>query len=116
MRLLDARTLGLVDIADDGVPPYAILSHTWGDEEITIQQLRRLGGCSQQTLASPQTLDKKRRATVLKKGYIKIAGAAQLAVGRGLDYIWVDTCCIDKTSSSELSEAINSMYLWYEKS
>ncbi|KAL7945308.1 hypothetical protein V8C42DRAFT_322764 [Trichoderma barbatum] len=116
MRLLDARTLGLVDIADDGVPPYAILSHTWGDEEITIQQLRRLGGCSQQTLASPKTLDKKRRATVLKKGYIKIAGAAQLAVSRGLDYIWVDTCCIDKTSSAELSEAINSMYLWYEQS
>ncbi|UKZ72645.1 hypothetical protein TrVFT333_000278 [Trichoderma virens FT-333] len=116
MRLLDARTLGLVDITDDRVPPYAILSHTWGDEEITIQQLRRLGGCSQSTLASPKTLDKKRRATVLKKGYVKIAGAAQLAVSRGLDYIWVDTCCIDKTSSAELSEAINSMYLWYEKS
>ncbi|KAL7801883.1 hypothetical protein V8C43DRAFT_272207 [Trichoderma afarasin] len=116
MRLLDARTLGLVDITDDSIPPYAILSHTWGDEEITIQQLRRLGGCSQTTLASPQTLDKKRRAIVLKKGYIKISGAAQLAVSRGLDYIWVDTCCIDKTSSAELSEAINSMYLWYEKS
>ncbi|KAL7915311.1 hypothetical protein GGI35DRAFT_489010 [Trichoderma velutinum] len=116
MRLLDARTLGLVDVSDDGIPPYAILSHTWGDEEITIQQLRRLGGCSQSTLASPLTLDKKRRTIVLKKGYIKIAGAAQLAVSRGLDYIWVDTCCIDKTSSAELSEAINSMYLWYEKS
>ncbi|KAL7934047.1 hypothetical protein V8C35DRAFT_45465 [Trichoderma chlorosporum] len=116
MRLLDARTLLLVDVAGDDVPPYAILSHTWGDEEITIQQLRRLGGCSPQTLASPQTLDKKRRATVLKKGYIKISGAAQLAVSRGLDYIWVDTCCIDKTSSAELSEAINSMYLWYEQS
>ncbi|RFU79887.1 het domain [Trichoderma arundinaceum] len=116
MRLLDARTLALVDVTDDGVPPYAILSHTWGDEEITIQQLRRLGGCSQLTLSSPKTLDKKRRAIVLKKGYVKIAGAAQLAVSRGLDYLWVDTCCIDKTSSSELSEAINSMYLWYEQS
>ncbi|TFA98847.1 hypothetical protein CCMA1212_009450 [Trichoderma ghanense] len=116
MRLLDARTLELVDVIDNNVPRYAILSHTWGDEEITIQQLRRLGGCSQLSLASPQTLDKKRRATVLKKGYIKISGAAQLAVSRGLDYLWVDTCCIDKTSSAELSEAINSMYLWYEQS
>ncbi|KAK1253247.1 hypothetical protein MKX07_001324 [Trichoderma sp. CBMAI-0711] len=116
MRLIDARTLELVDVVDNNVPRYAILSHTWGDEEITIQQLRRLGGCSQVSLASPQTLDKKRRATVLKKGYIKISGAAQLAVSRGLDYLWVDTCCIDKTSSAELSEAINSMYLWYEQS
>ncbi|PTB78744.1 hypothetical protein M440DRAFT_1399860 [Trichoderma longibrachiatum ATCC 18648] len=116
MRLLDARTLELVDVVDNNVPRYAILSHTWGDEEVTIQRLRRLGGCSQLSLASPQTLDKKRRATVLKKGYIKISGAAQLAVSRGLDYLWVDTCCIDKTSSAELSEAINSMYLWYEQS
>ncbi|KAL6879204.1 hypothetical protein J3F83DRAFT_725438 [Trichoderma novae-zelandiae] len=116
MRLLDARTLELVDVIDNSVPRYAILSHTWGDEEVTIQQLRRLGGCSQLSLASPQTLDKKRRATVSKKGYIKISEAAQLAVSRGLDYLWVDTCCIDKTSSAELSEAINSMYLWYEQS
>jgi len=28
----------------------------------------------------------------------------------------IDTCCIDKKSSAELSEAINSMYKWYEKS
>ncbi|KAH6611511.1 het domain [Trichoderma cornu-damae] len=118
MRLLDAKTLALVDITDDDVPPYAILSHTWGDEEITIQQLRRLGGPSQLTpsSSSPKALDKKRRAIALKKGYIKVARAARLAASRGLDYIWVDTCCIDKTSSAELSEAINSMYLWYERS
>ncbi|KAM0255467.1 hypothetical protein ACHAQJ_005767 [Trichoderma viride] len=116
MRLLDARTLQLVDVTDDGVPPYAILSHTWGDEEITIQQLRRLGGSSQLTSSSPKPRDKKRKAIVSKKGYMKIAGAAQLALSRGLNYIWADTCCIDKTSSAELSEAINSMYLWYEQS
>ena len=76
--------LALVDIASDLVPPDAILSHTWGDEEITIQQSARLGGCSPQTLASLQTLDKKRRATVLKRatsrspallGWLLVAGS-----------------------------------------
>ena len=32
----------------------------------------------------------------------------------GLSHAWIDTCCIDKSSSAELSEAINSMYTWYE--
>lgn len=116
MRLLDAKTLELVDITGDDTPPYAIISHTWGDEEVTIQQLRRLGGHSHLTSSSPKPLDKKRRAILSKKGHVKIAGAARLAVSRGLDYLWIDTCCIDKTSSAELSEAINSMYLWYEQS
>ncbi|KAL5905981.1 hypothetical protein ACKVV1_010394 [Pyricularia oryzae] len=31
-----------------------------------------------------------------------------------IPYVWVDICCIDKTSSAELSEAINSMFRWYE--
>ncbi|KAL6897667.1 hypothetical protein GGI43DRAFT_98752 [Trichoderma evansii] len=116
MRLLDTKTLELVDIAGDNTPPYAILSHTWGDEEVTIQQLRRLGGHAQLASSSAKPLDKKRRTILSKKGYIKIAGAARLAVSRGLNYLWIDTCCIDKTSSAELSEAINSMYLWYEQS
>ncbi|KAM0523112.1 hypothetical protein ACHAPE_001604 [Trichoderma viride] len=116
MRLLDAKTLELVDILDDNVPPYAIISHTWGEEEVSIQQLRRLGGHSHLASSSPKPLDKKRRAILSKKGYVKIAGAARLAVSRGLDYLWFDSCCIDKNSSSELSEAINSMYLWYEQS
>ncbi|EHK42059.1 hypothetical protein TRIATDRAFT_229477, partial [Trichoderma atroviride IMI 206040] len=116
MRLLDAKTLELVDILDDDVPPYAIISHTWGDEELTIQQLRRLGRHSHLASSSPKPLDRKRRAILSKKGYVKISGAARLAVSRGLNYLWADTCCIDKTSSSELSEAINSMYLWYEQS
>ncbi|KAL7919178.1 putative ankyrin repeat-containing protein [Trichoderma austrokoningii] len=111
MRLLDAKALEIVDVLDD-VPPYAIISHTWGDEEVTIQQLRRLGAHSHLT-SSSRPLDKKRRAMISKAGYIKITGAARLAISRGLDYLWIDTCCIDKTSSAELSEAINSMYQWY---
>ncbi|TBU26281.1 HET-domain-containing protein [Dichomitus squalens] len=43
----------------------------------------------------------------------KIREACRVAREAGYDYLWIDSCCIDKTSSSELSEAINSMYLWY---
>lgn len=50
-----------------------------------------------------------------KKGYGKIQAACWLARNKGLSYLWVDTCCIDKTSSSELTEAINSMYRWYKE-
>jgi Heterokaryon incompatibility protein (HET) len=45
-------------------------------------------------------------------GYTKVRKACSIAASHGLDYIWIDTCCIDKTSSAELSEAINSMYRW----
>ncbi|KAH8685328.1 hypothetical protein BGZ61DRAFT_303407, partial [Ilyonectria robusta] len=52
-------------------------------------------------------------ATKLKAGYLKIEQTCKEARKRGLRYVWVDTCCIDKTSSAELSEAINSMFRWY---
>ncbi|KAI1792775.1 hypothetical protein LXA43DRAFT_315572 [Ganoderma leucocontextum] len=43
----------------------------------------------------------------------KIRMACAVARAHGHLLLWIDSCCIDKTSSSELSEAINSMYLWY---
>ena len=46
-------------------------------------------------------------------GYRKILSCCAQANSDGFDYVWIDTCCIDKRSSSELSEAINSMYSWY---
>ncbi|KAK5659664.1 hypothetical protein OQA88_872 [Cercophora sp. LCS_1] len=109
MRLLDARNLELVDVRDDDVPPYAILSHTWEDDEVTLQEVRRMRG------KLPQALNKQKQQIAEKKGFIKIKRAAAKAVHRGFNFIWIDTCCIDKTSSSELSEAINSMYRWYRQ-
>jgi len=78
------------------VPPYAILSHTWGNEEVSYQDI--------------QGSDAK-----LKTGFDKIKRCCEIATSDGLKYAWIDTCCIDKTSSSELSEAINSMYRWYQE-
>jgi hypothetical protein len=96
MRLLNAKTLKLTQFARD-VPPYAIVSHTWGDEEVSYQEI-----------------DLPERTA--KKGFAKILGCCRQALKDTLEWVWVDTCCIDKTSSAELSEAINSMYAWYRSS
>ncbi|KAK5655205.1 hypothetical protein OQA88_6104 [Cercophora sp. LCS_1] len=98
MRLIKTDTLDLVEFVDR-VPPYVILSHTWGPDEITFQDLATGS----------------RAAAKKKTGYAKIAGFCARAVEDGYEYAWMDTCCIDKTSSAELSEAINSMYRWYQE-
>ncbi|KAH8893860.1 HET-domain-containing protein [Thozetella sp. PMI_491] len=115
MRLIDVSTLRVVNVRDDEVPEYAILSHTWGteEEEVTFQEM----------IAYAEIPAKVKRKASLpaaallqrKKGFVKIVRAAEKAKEYNLDYIWIDTCCIDKTSSAELSEAINSMYRWYQQ-
>ena len=80
----------------DDVPPYVILSHTWGndDEEATFQDLMQGSGKS-------------------KAGYKKIQFCAGQADRDNIQHFWVDTCCINKSDYTELSEAINSMFHWY---
>ncbi|EME43454.1 hypothetical protein DOTSEDRAFT_174297, partial [Dothistroma septosporum NZE10] len=99
MRLLSTSSLEFRNFPDrDGrTPAYAILSHTWStipDEEVLYHDV--ING-----------------TTTTKKAFSKLDGAMRQARPR-YDWIWVDTCCIDKTSSAELSEAINTMYTWYE--
>lgn len=103
MRLLNTKTLELTTHPRD-CPPYAILSHTWGDNETPFEEF----------IAKP----KWRRSWSLlqKRNCPKVVHACSVAREQGYDWIWIDTCCIDKTSSTELSEAINSMYRYYEKS
>ncbi|KAK3905402.1 heterokaryon incompatibility protein-domain-containing protein, partial [Staphylotrichum tortipilum] len=98
MRLLRTDTLELVEFVER-VPPYVILSHTWGPDEVSLEDMTLL----------PKAVLKK------KTGYTKITGCAARAAADGYEYLWVDTCCIDKSSSAELSEAINSMYRWYQE-
>lgn len=96
MRLLDVETLRLVDFPDkQALPPYAILSHVWGIEEVTFRDI--------QDLPRARTM----------QGFRKIEGCCAVALANGYLFAWIDTCCIDKDSSAELSEAINSMYEWY---
>lgn len=108
MRLLNTKNLELVAKPDNDIPPYAILSHTWGSGEVSLQDMQGFGG----KLASTGRVKLFRT----KEGLKKVIDAAQLASSDGYEWIWIDTCCIDKTSSAELSEAINSMYKWYENS
>jgi hypothetical protein len=98
MRLINCNTLQLEEFFEDDTPRYAILSHRWGKEEVGLQQFLSGEGIVKS-----------------KAGYTKIVNFCALAKSKGHGYGWVDTCCIDKTSSAELSEAINSMYAWYEK-
>ncbi|KAF6832212.1 hypothetical protein CPLU01_06311 [Colletotrichum plurivorum] len=85
-------------------PPYAILSHTWGRDEVNFQEWEQLQEGDADTRARIQA----------KRGFKKIEDACRIARGDEPDYLWVDTNCIDKKSSAELSEAINSMFHWYE--
>ncbi|KAM0329297.1 hypothetical protein ACHAQA_004602 [Verticillium albo-atrum] len=98
MRLIHAQTYELFEYFAGDAPTYAILSHTWGNDEVTYHDIK--------------DLDPGVRA---KQGFLKIRYACLQATADKIDYVWVDTCCIDKSSSAELSEAINSMYQWYRE-
>jgi hypothetical protein len=96
MRLLNATSIEVERFTGE-VPPYAILSHRWEDDEVTLEDMKP-GGASKGM-----------------KGYRKLRLSCAMAARQGLNYIWIDTCCIDKTSSAELSEAINSMFRYYRE-
>jgi hypothetical protein len=109
MRLINTKTGYLEEFIGDDIPRYAILSHTWGKEEISLQDLQRM---MDPDLAN----DQKTWEVKEKKGFIKILRFVELAASKDIPYAWADTCCIDKTSSADLSESINSMYRWYKNS
>lgn len=101
MRLLHLDSNDELSITGDleSSNPYAILSHTWStedDDEVLLKDIVKKRGKN-------------------KPGYQKILFCGQEAKRDGLEYFWVDTCCIDKTSSAELTKAINSMFLWYRE-
>ncbi|KAI0753203.1 HET-domain-containing protein [Daedaleopsis nitida] len=85
---------------------YAILSHVWQRREMSFQELwnLRLPVVSSQLDSNPRS-----RASP------KIRECCKLAESHGYKWLWIDTCCIDRTSSSELSEAVNSMFAWYSQ-
>jgi len=99
MRLLHfdgLRELTWTVFAKQEIPPYAILSHTWGVEEVAFEDLEK-------------------HAAKSKAGYRKIVFCGEQAARDNLQYFWVDTCSIGKRNLAELSRAINSMYRWYQQ-
>ncbi|KAL8709015.1 MAG: hypothetical protein Q9220_006224 [cf. Caloplaca sp. 1 TL-2023] len=100
MRLLERSDDGLRFAEFDdpkSIPPYAIMSHRWGNEEVSYKDF--VGGNCRD-----------------KAGYRKISFIADQAKKDGLRYFWIDTCCIDQSSCSERTEAVQSMYGYYQKS
>ncbi|KAF2440363.1 HET-domain-containing protein, partial [Karstenula rhodostoma CBS 690.94] len=107
MRLLHTASDGRFEwsknyISNVEIPNYAILSHTWTDEEVTFDDLNNIN--------NGKGLDSQN-----SEGYRKLRFCAEQAKRDGLVYFWVDTCCINKSDSSELQEAINSMFRWYQR-
>jgi hypothetical protein len=101
MRLLQYDGAGRYSLTgpfpnDNPTRRYAILSHTWGadSDEVTFNDLM-----------NSTSMD--------KPGYKKIQFCAEQARQDGLEYFWIDTCCIDKENKAELSHALNSMFRWY---
>jgi len=99
MRLINTGTGEFGEFYNNGIPPYAVLSHRWSsvsEDEVTFKEYRK--GQNQHRG---------------KPGWDKIRQLCILARADGLAWAWIDTCCIDKRSSAELSESINSMFNWY---
>lgn len=117
MRLINVHNYEIREFYEGGIPQYAILSHTWGEpeDEVTFQDMARLrqssSKCPYSAIIQATDIEIRR-----KPGMEKILFACQQAKEDGLEWAWVDTCCIDKTSSAELDESITSMYRWYEQS
>ncbi|KAF5363088.1 hypothetical protein D9758_012624 [Tetrapyrgos nigripes] len=115
MRLLNTKTLRVQEFLTE-IPLYAILSHTWEAEEVTFQDIQNIATLAAACNERPVTFDDIRAhlpPTQLKKGYTKVVQACVRARNSAFDWIWIDSCCINKESSAELSEAINSMYQYY---
>jgi hypothetical protein len=101
MRLLNVHSLKLEEFGGepgDGIPPYVILSHRWGRDEVSFREM---------------TADHADLAQ--REGFQKIVRCCEKARSEGHDLVWIDTCCIDKSGSAELSEAINSIFRWYRR-
>ncbi|KAI0367947.1 HET-domain-containing protein [Pilatotrama ljubarskyi] len=109
MRLLDTHSGTFVWVHDPTEARYAILSHTWSpDGEQSYQELLAIQDAHIRDESETQL-------SILDGPEVsyKVKGACMAARADGYRLIWIDSCCIDKSSSAELSEAINSMFEWY---
>ena len=97
MRLLSTTDLSFREFYDSQIPKYAILSHRWIGAEVSFEEFHDV-----------------KAQDFLGDRFAKIKNCCAYAQKDGWDWVWMGTCCIDKKSSAELTEAINSMYAWYE--
>ena len=152
MRLINVESMKMEEFFNEAVPPYAILSHRWGSEEVSLQEwnrreeieasMQRIAAndgmragrheqsehdCYRRILCDQyRELGEQKMAIEQKAGYAKIQSFVRLARDEkyreneeypSYRYVWIDTCCMDKTNNVELSEAINSMFagIWMRR-
>ena len=96
MRLLSTTDLSFQKFYDSQVPKYAILSHRWISDEVSFEDFYHV-----------------KAQDPYGERFAKIRNCCAYAEENGFGWVWIDTCCIDKKSSAELTEAINSMFNWY---
>lgn len=92
---------------------YAIISHRWTDKEIKYSDFQDRKQEYKNRLGKPNEIDHTK-----EPGLAKIAWACSIAKDNDIPYVWIDTCCIDKSPRSDLYEtqqAINSMFAWYKE-
>ncbi|KAK5165255.1 uncharacterized protein LTR77_009353 [Saxophila tyrrhenica] len=96
MRLLNVRTLQFATFTTEDTPPYIIVSHRWGDNEATFENF-------------------KSHKIWTSEGYMKVKGFCDFIrkVRPDTEWLWLDSCCIDKRDTAEVAKAINSMFRWY---
>lgn len=100
MRLLNTKTFELSEFEPSrGIPDYAIVSHTWGPDELQFADFQDFDSARLKKPASAHKID-----LVLHQ-----------AVQDGHKWIWMDNLCIDKANNTELAEAINSMFRYYKE-
>jgi hypothetical protein len=125
VRLINAETLDLQEFDDTQIPEYAIVSHRWRDDEVSLRHYERvmLDSGERRRLRTIIALkgtrdigDPAYDSYIESRGLWKIISTCIQAKRDGLNHVRLHTCAIDKTSSTEEQEAINSMYRWYEQS
>ena len=115
MRLLHVKELRFEEFFDSDIPRYAILSHRWGKDEVSYQDFlagrkkdsegyKKILACCEYVMHHVRDEESEEEEEEEEEG-----------PSSSVDWVWIDTCCIDKSSSAELTESINSMYRWYEK-
>lgn len=117
MRLLHIETLELKEFFGEEVPPYAILSHRWDKSEVSFTEMREKRNMEGHPgMAKIQGFCNFARTWMPRERMIAADGSWSTKLLEPVEWGWLDTCCIDKSSSAELSEAINSMFSWYKDS
>ncbi|KAF6822921.1 het domain containing protein [Colletotrichum musicola] len=125
MRLINTETYELEEFFDSERPPYAILSHTWGVDEVNLQEWEQwLQGDAdtKARIAAKRGFKKIKKACGIARKGIPKSESKSKTKGESkrntkdpeFRFLWVDTNCIDKKSSAEETESINSMFHWYQ--